>query len=144
MGNRTRTLHATSTASIQGSTRLQRPVVRYINHSKPLPCWLLDGAFLLTRRSPCVVYYSAQFGQSRCIRLPPNDTVACTWWLAIRRIIPLLRFMAVRFHNERAAIRLHTELRRDRGPPKSHNSRGRKPQHDGAAQAWVAMVHGDI
>jgi hypothetical protein len=52
--------------------------------------------------------------------------------------------MAGNVDNERIALRLHTKFQRDRRPSKSHNSRGREPKHDGAAQAWVAVVHGDI
>ena len=47
----------------------------------------------------------------------------------------LLRGMAVSICNKRTTIRLHAELQRDRGSPKSYSCRGREPKYDGAAQA---------
>jgi hypothetical protein len=58
--------------SMVGST--STPRCPYIIHSKLFPRWLLDGACLLTRRSPCVIHDSAQLVQSHCVRLSQNDT----------------------------------------------------------------------
>lgn len=89
------------------------PLSVYIDRSKPLPRWLICGASLLTRRSPCVVYDPTKLGQPHCIPLSSIDTATCASWPALRRIISLLRIMAFNVHNERTAKCLHTKLQSD-------------------------------